>query len=294
MARGVAAVYNIRAIFWQGEFMKLMLAVIGALILTASMAPEVRAAGTDGVPAIATKSETVTYPSGKDTVSGYLVEPEKGGKYPALIVIQEWWGLNDWVREQTQKLAEQGYVALAPDLYRGKVATNPSEAHELMRGMPQDRAVADLNAAFAYLSAKSNVDPVRIGSVGWCMGGGLSLQLAIHQPKLAACVVNYGALPTDPADIGQIFAPVLGNFGADDHGITPDDVKAFEKSMGKLGRLVSVKIYDGAGHGFMNDTNANAYRPEATAEAWKRIMDFLNTFLKPRPAAAPVPPAKSK
>lgn len=243
---------------------------------------------------MATKSETVTFPSGKDTVSGFLVEPEKAGKYPALIVIQEWWGLNDWVKEQTQKLAEQGYVALAPDLYRGKVATDPGTAHELMRGMPQDRAVADLNAAFAYLSAKNNVDPVRIGSIGWCMGGGLSLQLAIHQPKLAACVVNYGALPTDPADIGQIFAPVLGNFGADDHGITPDDVHAFEKAMGKFGRFCSVKIYDGAGHGFMNQNNESGYRPEAAADAWKRIVDFFDALLKARPAPAAAPPAKSK
>jgi carboxymethylenebutenolidase len=276
--------------FWRGEFMKLMLGIFGALILASSVA----AATADGGPAVATKSETVTFPSGKDTVSGYLVEPEKAGKYPAIIVIQEWWGLNDWVKEQTQKLAEQGYVALAPDLYRGKVATDPGTAHELMRGMPQDRAVADLNAAFAYLSAKSNVDPVRIGSIGWCMGGGLSLQLAIHQPKLAACVVNYGALPTDPGDIGQIFAPVLGNFGADDHGITPDDVHAFEKVLNKLGRLVSVKIYDGAGHGFMNETNQSAYRPEATADAWKRITDFFDALLKVRPAQAPAPPAKSK
>jgi carboxymethylenebutenolidase len=270
--------------------MKLMLGIFCALILASSVA-----AGTaDGAPAVATKSETVTFPSGKDTVSGYLVEPEKAGKYPALIVIQEWWGLNDWVKEQTQKLAEQGYVALAPDLYRGKVATDPGTAHELMRGMPQDRAVADLNAAFAYLSAKNNVDPVRIGSIGWCMGGGLSLQIAIHQPKLAACVVNYGALPTDPGDVGQIFAPVLGNFGADDHGITPDDVHAFEKVLNKLGRLVSVKIYDGAGHGFMNETNQSAYRPEATADAWKRIMDFFDALLKVRAAPAPAPPAKSK
>jgi carboxymethylenebutenolidase len=274
--------------------MKLMLGFFCALVLTTLPAAAAPAVGTDGGPAIATKSETVTFPSGKDTVSGYLVEPEKAGKYPALIVIQEWWGLNDWVKEQTQKLAEQGYVALAPDLYRGKVATNPGEAHELMRGMPQDRAVADLNGAFAYLSAKNNVDPVRIGSMGWCMGGGLSLQLAIHQPKLAACVVNYGALPTDPTDIAQIYAPVLGNFGADDHGITPDDVHAFEKSMGKHGRLVSIKIYDGAGHGFMNENNQSAYRPEATTEAWKRVMEFLDALLKARPAAGPAPPAKSK
>jgi carboxymethylenebutenolidase len=266
--------------------MKLLLGIFFALVLASSLTAPAAA------PAVATKSETVQFPSGKETISGYLVEPEKAGKYPAIIVIQEWWGLNDWVKEQTQKLAEQGYVALAVDLYRGKTAADATEAHELMRGMPQDRAVADLNAAFAYLIARNNVDPVRIGSIGWCMGGGLSLQLAIHQPKLTACVVNYGALPTDPADIGQIAAPVLGNFGADDHGITPGDVHAFEKAMAKVGRFCNVKIYDGAGHAFMNPGNQSGYRPEAAADAWKRIIDFFDALLKARPA--PAPPAKSK
>ena len=226
------------------------------------------------------KTQMVQFPAGTETISGYLTTPEKPGRYPALVVIHEWWGLTDWVKEQARKLADQGYVALAVDLYRGKVTSDPEEAHELMRGLPQDRAVADLQGAFAYLYGRQDVDRDHIGSIGWCMGGGLSLQLAIHQPRLAACVVNYGALPTDPNDIQQIFAPVLGNFGAEDRGITPDDVHAFEKTMQGMKRRIDVKIYDGAGHGFENSTNANAYRPEATADAWARIVAFLNKSLK--------------
>jgi carboxymethylenebutenolidase len=226
------------------------------------------------------KTQMVQFPAGTETISGYLATPEKPGRYPALVVIHEWWGLTDWVKEQARKLADQGYVALAVDLYRGKVTSDPEEAHELMRGLPQDRAVADLQGAFAYLYGRQDVDRDHIGSIGWCMGGGLSLQLAIHQPRLAACVVNYGALPTDPNDIQQIFAPVLGNFGAEDRGITPDDVHAFEKTMQGMKRRIDVKIYDGAGHGFENSTNANAYRPEATADAWARIVAFLNKSLK--------------
>jgi carboxymethylenebutenolidase len=229
--------------------------------------------------AAAPKTETVKFPSGTDTVSGFLAVPEKPGQYPALIVIHEWWGLNDWVKEQTEKLASQGYVALAVDLYRGKVAADPSEAHELMRGMPQDRAIRDLQAAFAYLATRKDVKPDRIGSIGWCMGGGLSLQLAIHQPRLAACVVNYGSLPTDPNDIQQIFAPVLGNFGADDRGITPSDVTAFEKTMKGLNRRVDFKIYEGAGHAFENPNNTTGYRQEAAADAWSRILVFLHKAL---------------
>src|SRR5271163_3571670 len=231
------------------------------------------------VRAQAPKTQTVEFPSGKETASGFLAVPDKPGQYPGLVVVHEWWGLNDWVKEQTVKLAEQGYVALAVDLYRGKVAADPSEAHELMRGMPQDRAIRDLQSGFVFLAVRKDVLPNRIGSIGWCMGGGLSLQLAIHTPRLAACVVNYGSLPTDPNEIQQIIAPVLGNFGAEDRGITPADVKAFEKSMQGLNRRVDLKIYDGAGHAFENPGNTTGYRPQATADAWARTLAFLHKAL---------------
>ena len=225
------------------------------------------------------KSETVSYKSGADTVSGYLVTPDGGGKHPAIIVIHEWWGLNDWVKDQARSYAAQGYVALAVDLYRGKVAATPDEAHILMRGLPDDRGLRDLEAAFAYLSARPDVDSSKIGSVGWCMGGGWSIKLAVDQPKLAACAVNYGSLPTDPASIGKIQAPVLGNFGALDQGITPSDVKAFEAAMKAAGKIVDVKIYDGAGHGFQNPVNKDGYRPEATADAVRRMTAFFDKYL---------------
>src|ERR1700675_136735 len=129
------------------------------------------------------KTEMVKFPSGKETIEGYLAVPEKPGRYPAVIVIHEWWGLNDWVKEQTEKIAELGYVALAVDLYRGKSATTPEQSDELMRGPPQDRAVRALQAGFDYLAARQDVNG-RIASVGWCMGAGYSLQLTIHQPRL--------------------------------------------------------------------------------------------------------------
>src|SRR5271156_5574612 len=166
--------------------------ILSAILLTGLFATivNVRAAGS--------KTETVKFPSGKETIEGYLAVPEKPGRYPAVIVIHEWWGLNDWGKEQTVKLAEQGYVALAVDLYRGKVATDPAEAHELMRGLPQDRAIRDLQSGFVFLATRKDVNANRIGSIGWCMGGGFSLQLAIHTPRLAACVVNYGSLSPHP------------------------------------------------------------------------------------------------
>jgi carboxymethylenebutenolidase len=231
------------------------------------------------VRADAPKTETVSFPNGGGTVSGFLATPDKPGRYPALVVVHEWWGLTDWVKDETQKLAEQGYIALAPDLYRGQVTSDPEVAHELMRGLPADRALSDLQAAFAYLALRKDVDRGHIGSIGWCMGGGFSLQLAIHQPHLAACVVNYGALPTDPNDLQQIYAPILGNFGAEDRGITPADVQDFEKTMRGMNRRVDLKEYDGAGHGFENSTNTAAYRPDAAADAWARTIAFLNKAL---------------
>ncbi len=226
------------------------------------------------------KTENVSFKSGNESVAGYLALPGSKGPHPAIVVIHEWWGVNDWVREQARKFAEQGYAALAVDLYRGKATADPGEAHELMRGLPQDRAVRDLTAAFAYLAARPDVNKNQIGSIGWCMGGGLSLQLAVHEPRLAACVVNYGAPPTNPADIGKIHAPVLGNFGAEDRGITPEDVQAFEKAMKAAGKAIDVKIYEGAGHAFQNPNNKGGYRQDATMDAWARTLAFFGKTLK--------------
>jgi carboxymethylenebutenolidase len=225
------------------------------------------------------RTETVSYKSGGESVSGYLATPGTPGKHPAVIVIHEWWGLNDWVKEQAAKFADQGYVALAVDLYRGKVASSSDEAHELMRGVPDDRGIRDLEAAFAYLASRADVNANKIGSVGWCMGGGWSIKLAVQQPKLAACIVNYGPLPTDAANIARIKALVLGNFGANDRGITPESVRAFDAAMKAAGKTVDSKIYDGAGHAFENPNNKVGYRPEAAKDAWARMVAFFRAHL---------------
>src|ERR1700730_3779516 len=137
------------------------------------------------VSAFAATSKPVSYKSGAETVPGMLYAPEGNGPFPALVVIHEYWGLNDWVKEQASKLADQGYVTLAIDLYRGKVATTPNEAHEFMGGVPPDRAKRDLEAAFHFLESQPNVKKNRIGAIGWCMGGGYALGLALEEPKLA-------------------------------------------------------------------------------------------------------------
>jgi len=161
------------------------------------------------------------------------------------------------------------------DLYRGKVTADPSEARKLRRALRQEHAIADLKAAFDYLAGRPDVDAKYICSLGWSMGGGLALQLAIHEPRLAACVVNYGPLPTNPADIIKINAPVLAIFGSRERGISPDKIRAFKKPMTAAGKRVDIEIYAGAGHGFENPANKRGHQLEAAAGAWVRTLKFL-------------------
>jgi carboxymethylenebutenolidase len=225
------------------------------------------------------KSRVVKFQRGPEKVTGFLALPSRPGPHRAIIAIHEWWGLTTWVKGQASNLAKNGYVVLALDLYHGKVTSITSQARKLKRDLPPDRAIGEMKAAFDYLACRADVDPKHIGSLGWSMGGGVALQLAIHEPRLAACVVNYGALPTKLADIEKINARTLGIFGALDRGIPPNKVRVFEKRMNAVKKLVEIKIYDGAGHAFENPANIRGYRPKAAADAWLRTLTFLNQSL---------------
>jgi len=223
----------------------------------------------------------ISFASSPGKGSGYLSLPSTRGKHPAIVVIQEWWGVNDWIKEQADRFASQGYVALAPDLYRGHVASDPNLAHELMRGLPDDRALNDLKGAFNELATRRDVDPKRIGIIGWCMGGGWALKLAVNEPRAKAVVMNYGQLITNPASIANLRPALLGNFGANDRGIPPADVRTFETALKQTGHDSDIKIYEGAGHGFMNPNNKDGYVAAAAADAWSRIDAFLAKNLVP-------------
>ena len=232
------------------------------------------------LPGFSADSQPVSYKSGDETVSALLYTPPGKGRFAALVVIHEWWGLNDWVKEQASKLADQGYVTLAVDLYRGKVAATPDEAHELSRGLPHDRADRDLLAAANYLRSLRNVDPRHVGSIGWCMGGGYSLDLALEDPHLAAAVIKYGRLATSVDSLKKIHAPILGIFGGQDRGIPVADVRNFEQQMKQLGKPVEIAIFPEAGHAFENPNNKTGYRAEDAAEAWAKTVAFLRRTLQ--------------
>jgi carboxymethylenebutenolidase len=232
------------------------------------------------VTAFAATGKDVSYRSGDNTVQAILYTPKGKGPFPALVVIHEWWGLNDWVKEQASKLSDEGYITLAIDLYRGKVATTPDLAHELMRGVPDDRADRDLHAAVEFLKAQPDVKKERIGAIGWCMGGGYSLDVALQEPTLAADVIHYGHLADEVDDLKKINAPILGIFGGQDRGIPPSDVKKFEQQLKSLGKSVEIHIYPEAGHAFENPNNGAGYRQDDAADAWQRTVTFLASTLK--------------
>jgi carboxymethylenebutenolidase len=236
--------------------------------------------GLFAITAVAAEGHPVSYRSGDETVHAVLYLPSGRGPFPALVVIHEWYGMNDWVKQQASNLSHQGYAALAIDLYRGKVAATPDEAHELMRGVPEDRANRDLLAATAYLRTLTTVDPKRVGSIGWCMGGGYAFDLAVLDPKLKVAVINYGHLAADDSTLKKIHASILGIFGGMDQGIPAADIHKFESQMKALDKKVQIHIFPDAGHAFENQTNAKAYRAEDADQARKYTVDFLARNLK--------------
>ncbi len=248
-------------------FRKIVSSFVASLALAASLGAQ-------------TAGKTVDYSSGSEKVSGYLSAPAAAGKKPAIVVIQEWWGLNDFIKAKADSFAKAGYVALAVDLYRGKVATDSDTAHQLMRGLPEDRAIRDLKAAVAYLRTRSDVDGKKIGSIGWCMGGGYSLGLALAEPTLAGTVIYYGRLVTDDAAIASLKVPLLGNFGGQDQGIPPATVKEFERKAKSLGKEVDFKMYPDAGHGFASSNDPKVFRPYDARDADARADGFLAKKLK--------------
>jgi carboxymethylenebutenolidase len=212
-------------------------------------------------------------------VSGYLAYPaDHPTGLPGLIVIHEWWGLNDNVETMARMLARSGYSALAVDLYGGKVAEAPDAARALMEGVKQAGANSNLEQAYAYLESERKAP--RIGVIGWCFGGGWSLQTALLLPdKIDATVIYYGRLVSDRDRLAALKMPILAFFGAEDQSIPVADVRAFESTLKDLGKDVEVHVYDGAGHAFANPSGTR-YQPEAAKDAWERTQAFFAKYLQ--------------
>jgi carboxymethylenebutenolidase len=228
--------------------------------------------------------EDVSYAAGGDTVRAVLHRPLGAGPFPALVVLHGDFGLTDGVKEQALRLAEMGYITLAPDLYRGERPKELLDAHIMDRGVPEDRVQADLKAAVDYLTARPDVRKEAVGVIGWDSGGGYALDAAIHDSRLRAVVVCYGRLTTDPALLAPLQASVLGLFAGKDEGISPETIESFRRAMTKAGkRVVDLHVYPDCGPGFMSpqpSPNDVPGPPEAVADAWRRVAHYLDAELK--------------
>lgn len=197
---------------------------------------------------------------------------------PGVVVIHEWWGLNEHIKHWTDRLAEDGYAALAVDLYGGKVATTPDDAMTAMKAVDEAKGLETVRAAHRFLTTDARVSAPRTGSIGWCFGGAWSLKLAMNEPELDAAVIYYGRLVTDPAKLQAIKAPVLGVFGDRDEGIPPQVVGEFDKALHEAGVEHEVLRYD-ADHAFANPSGER-YDTKAAADAWEKVRRFLAAKLK--------------
>lgn len=220
------------------------------------------------------ESEEVVY---FENVKGFLSRPKVSGNYPGVVMIHEWWGLNDQIKSMAQSLASEGYVVLAVDLYNGKVATTQDEARAQTSSLDQNKALENLKAATSYL--KNNQKTTKVASLGWCFGGGQSLQLALNDGPLDATVIYYGNLTDDQSKLKNIKWPVLGIFGDKDQSISVDSVKKFQTALNNLEVKNEIHIYPGVGHAFANPTGQN-YAPTETKDAWEKTLKFLNENLK--------------
>ena len=218
--------------------------------------------------------------AGEELVYGYFAAPaDVFEPLPAVILIHEWWGLNDNVRAMADRLAGEGYMVLAVDLYHGSTAETPEGARQLMLDVVEDPDTAKANIEDAYRFLETAGAP-RIASLGWCFGGGWSLTAAQLLPdELDASVIYYGQVTADEDKLRPISAPILGLFAGDDTGITVESVEAFREALGRLRKEHEIHIYPGVGHAFANPTGRN-YDAEAAGDAWARTLDFLARYLE--------------
>ncbi len=224
-------------------------------------------------------AQMVSYPDGQGgTLTGYLARPAGEGPWPAVIVIQEWWGLNEHIQDVTRRLAAEGFVALAPDLYHGQVVSEPNEARKLVMQLDIDTAVSEIQRGVDDLLSQPQVGGETVGVTGFCMGGGLTLMTALAEPRIGAAVPWYGQTLT-ATQAARVKAPVQGHYGSLDGGIPVAAVRVMGEALTAAGVPNEMHVYEGAQHAFFNDTRPS-YNPEAAQLAWTRMVGWFRKYLK--------------
>jgi carboxymethylenebutenolidase len=227
--------------------------------------------------------ENVEFPSNGSTAGGYLAKAREGAG-PGLVVIQEWWGVVDQVRRLCDRFSDEGFTALAPDLYHGEIAkhTEMDKAAELMNSLPPDRAARDMGGAVTYLLGHESVRGHNVGVVGFCMGGMLAWRLAAQEGDRVGATVAYYGYPSGDSepDWSNLTAPVLLHLAENDDFFGPSGFDALEEKLKGMGKDVSQYLYPGTGHAFANEENAlGTYDAEAERQAWVRTLEFLRKHL---------------
>ncbi len=279
------------------EFLKRAAILLGgaasanALLLAATGAPiqEVAAAAgalngqnTDSRPVLADdtiETAMVTFDAFGSTAPGYMARPKADGIYPAVVVVQEWWGLDDHIKSVVERFAHQGYAAVAPDLYRGKVAKEPSDAQRLVMSVQMPQALNDIQGAINYLIAQPFVQPKQAGVIGFCFGGGLAMMMSYKGQNVAAVATLYGAGvdPTD-ADLQNISAPVIGFYGGKDTSVPAPRIAHWYSTLAQLGKPAESHTYPDAMHAFFNDTRPS-YNKAAADDAWTRVLAWFKMYV---------------
>ncbi|NGZ04126.1 MAG: carboxymethylenebutenolidase [Nitrospira sp. WS238] len=228
------------------------------------------------------RETTVQYQSGKVGMTAFVAAPQTKEKRPTIIIVQEWWGLTDHIKDLVRRYAAEGYVAIAPDLYSRlghALTTDAGEAGKLMNTLKQEDGLADLNATVAYLKSVPEVEAAKIGITGFCMGGSYALMLPCVSQDIKAAVPFYGQVPNPDTPIQKLACPVLYLYGEDDGWITKADVQRLAAALKKYNKPGEIKTYPGAPHAFFRDTDPSVYRPEAAKDAWARTKAFFKQHL---------------
>ena len=224
----------------------------------------------------------IEFPTSAGSTPGYLAVPE-AGRGPATIVLQEWWGVDEPIRSVCDRFAAEGFFALAPDLYRGETTTEPSEAQQKMMAMSMDQVEKDMCGAAEHLASQPGFEGSGVGSVGFCLGGGLSIWAAAACPRIAAAVTYYYVMPHGKPDFSKLKGPVLGHFGTNDEFVPTSAAQELESEMRAAGADVSFYYYEGATHAFFNDSThperVGVYDPAAAQTSWERTVSFLRSSL---------------
>jgi carboxymethylenebutenolidase len=218
--------------------------------------------------------QRVTFPSNGHTCQGYFAAPASGSG-PAVVVIQEWWGLVHHIETLVDRFAAEGFVAVAPDLFHGQTTKSPDEAGKLLMELDVERAQKEIAGAGSYLLSRPECSSKSFGVIGFCMGGALAQYEATKDANVGGTVSFYGGFKKAPCDWSQLRAPILLFYGENDKGVPAEQGRALAEQIETLGKSVELHVYPDADHAFFNDDRPEVYNPGAAEDAWRRTLDFL-------------------